>query len=332
VKFIIVSITVFFFSMYCLAGSAEMDAISILLKHSERITTVIDSLKIKKGQKWPVNLEDVGMDSISTMLKKPQFLSTENGALLGTHVYLSYINSMIKIYNKSSVINDFLNINILANLLRSNNEETRDRALDKLLHRASFEALKDNSTQIKMNLQISKLSDSSKDWLLVLLILNEEEKVKILASKISLENKAAINDTALDSLISGYHNAKTDVMKRIYAENLLQTGKKQAVQAAIKELCEPIFDIRNKNVSVPCTSSNFQTNIIRGLKRYWPNDTLILLGLDNITDDVGNSQKSYNKSSLFWKEFVKWVEKNYGIELQTTIPYSTFLRGCGPQY
>jgi hypothetical protein len=90
-----------------------------------------NSLKIKKGQKWPVNLQDVGMDSISAMLKKPQFLRTENGESFGTHVYLSYLNSMITIYNTSGVINDSININILANFVRSNNEETRDEALDK---------------------------------------------------------------------------------------------------------------------------------------------------------------------------------------------------------
>ena len=301
-------------------ATAEHDALNILLQNQDIIQNKLNLTKPHDANKQEFNMEEIMRDSMSSLFALIQKPYSDKESIEYITVYKRFFSFIVSGINGTSEISDSINIRVLSNLLRSGNS---DWAIDKLINRTTFNALKINSPYIKNNLNNSNLIGYRKYSLLRLLVINEKEKDSILAYPgLNLFEKASVSDSLLDSLISLYKKDKNTDLKITYAGHLMKTGKKAAVKAALEDFCASVYHIDKFKTEPPCTSNYLQGVIFINLWRYNADAPEY-----HFSDDFGNNPSILGKRIAFWTLFKKWVFKNYNVNLQDSMPQA-FLKNC----
>lgn len=247
--------------------------------------------------------------------------------------YLIEIREFAKAYESTTCITDSINVKFLANLLSCEKEEISSKAWYRLYSQTGYKILKDYSGLIKKNLEESKIKAYDKNALLSVLDLTEEERAAIIDSRETFKIKASAGDSdALDSITIQYKHTQNPDMKRLFAVQLMETGRKEGVRAALEEFDSPVYDICTTRASEPCTSSSYQKMIMINLSRYHPYDSLLNVEYRDLWLLLRNKEKHESDKIIlaFWAKVRKWVMEKYQVELTEKPPYMNIFGTCGP--
>lgn len=241
-------------------------------------------------------------------------------------LYLSNRIDLFKMLGGATVINDTINLEIMLNLLRSNDKDVALNAWDDLYNRSSIALLRTRSDKVKNIIAISGLSEDRKNSLLSLVNLTEKEKSTVISTAQMLPEKAAAGDTAaLDSLIGLYKNTTNISEKTLYTILLMRTGRTEAVKAVLEDFSKPIFHVG----SYACTTSLYQRDIVRNLRRYHPDEELLKeRASDVITILNPYTQENQEMILAWWRDFKEWTWKNYQVKIDERPPFIGVMNDC----
>lgn len=289
----------------------------------------------KKLDKWvkPPPHNEVFNSTKDKLVKLLEEFKSSSASQIDKKKVYNFIGSMKdlnEVLAGTRVVTDTVCLKILINFLKCDDEDNAQLAHHILANETGFDALKAQSEQIKLNLK--KSYHFTHDIALYsILNLAEKERDSIGRTRNPIQYKANTGDSAaLDSLISQYKKAEYDSNKKLFASILMATGQKRAVRAALEDFDKPVYDIYRRK-SASCTSSTFQNEIVRKLKRYFPEDTLFSKEYGKMLSvRRDNSPEQHEKVLMFWNKLRNFMLEKYQVKIANRPPYTSIFLSCGP--
>lgn len=248
--------------------------------------------------------------------------------------YLVSIQEYSSSITGNSAITDTMHIKFLSVLLTCGDEDLERSAYSKLEQCTVFEVLKDNSALLKDRLYKSKTIPDYLKYKLMAWLNPTKAEIDTICKYNKGDpygTKAAFDSVALDTLIEHYDSKDYSNYKRTIAFQLLQTGQKKAVQAVLKDVFLPPYDVITYRSCAKCTTSAYQKDVIIELRRYHKVDTLLNKKFNAFYENLfKRDTTSLRMANAYWKDLKNWAKRNYDVAIPEQMPFSTFFLSCYP--